>query len=218
MRRVLFAFVVLALLAVPASAIAVEPEQEIAAGEVYLGELILISVGGYEAGEPVDAYLYRPSTLAGWPLTNQAPILNADGVASWLIAPASEQRRWSYAETAGTPVAVADEFGIWGAILMIPRDEVWFPCSFPLKWQCNFLVDEENDLWEVHSPQRVNYIGFPVGMDYWPWTEIFGAAGDPADVISPLEVDVFNYGPIVHGPQFEAVVTGYDWKWSDIDW
>jgi hypothetical protein len=215
MRRVLYAFVILALLAIPASAFAVEPEQEIAAGEVYLGELVLISVGGYVPGEPVDAWLYRPSTLAGWPLTNQAPILNADGNASWLIAPASEQRRWSFAETAGTPFAFADSFGIWGAILMIPRDEVWFPCSFPLKWQCNYQVAP--GVWELHSPQRVNYIGFPPGLDYWPWMDVFGAAADPADVISPLEIDVFNYGPVVHGPQFEVVVTGYDWKWTDIN-
>lgn len=216
MRRVLFAFVVLAVLAVPASVVAVEPEQEIAVGEVYLGELVLISVGGYAPGEPVDAWLYRPSTLAGWPLTNQPPILNADGTAAWLVQGASEQRRWSFAETAGTPFAVADAFGIWGAILMIPRDEAWFPCGFPLKWKCNFEVSP--GLWEVHSPQRVNYINFPTGWDYWPYIDWFGAAGDPADVISPLEIDVFNYGPTVYGPQFEAVVTGYDWKWSDIEW
>jgi hypothetical protein len=216
MRRILFLFVILAMLAVPASAVfAVEPDQEIAVGEVYLGELVLISVGGYTPGERVDAWLYRPSTLAGWPLTNQPPILNADGVASWLVAGASQQRRWSFSETEGTPFAVADAFGVWGAILMIPREEVWYPCSFPLKWKCNFQVTP--GVWELHSPQRVNYINFPAGWDYWPWIDIYGAAADPADVISPLEIDVFNYGPVVIGPQFEAVVTGYDWKWSDIN-
>ena len=212
MRRVLYALVVLAMLAIPASAaFAVEPDQEIAAGEVYLGELVLISVGGYVPGERVDAWLYQPSTLAGWPLATQpAP------AGSWFLPiGASEQRRWSFAETAGTPFAFADSFGIWGAILMLPRDEVWYPCSFPLKWKCNFQVAP--GLWELHSPMTVNYIGFPPGLDYWPWVDLFGAAADPADTVAPLEIDVFNYGPVVHGPQFEAVVTGYDWKWTDIE-
>lgn len=219
MRRVLFAFFVLAVLAFPASnAFAVEPEQEIAAGEVYLGELVLISVSGWTPGEAVDAWLYRPSTLGGvWPLAVQPPIANADGNYGYLILPASEQRRWSFAETAGTPFAYADAYGVWGAILMIPRDEAWFPCGFPLQWKCNFEISQ--GVWDTHSPQRVNYINFPPGWAYWPWIDILNdPLADPADVISPLEIDVFNYGPTVYGLQFEAVVTGYDWKWSDIEW
>ena len=115
-------------------------------------------------------------------------------------------------------MAVADAFGVWGAILMIPRDDAWFGCGFPLTWKCNFEVSP--GLWEVHSPQRVNYINFPAGWAYWPWIDFFGGnpAADPQDVISPLEIDVFNYIAPIRGPQFEAVVTGYDWKWSDIDW
>jgi len=227
MRRVLYAFVILALLAIPASAaFAVEPEQEMPSGEFYLGELVIVTAPGYVPGEPVDAWLYQPSTVgpnplvydAVWPLATQAPPAGA----WWLEIGASEQRRWSFAETAGTPFAVADQFGIWGAILMFPRDEVWYPCSFPLKWKCNFEVAP--GVWELHSPMTVNFVDgtlpqyeFPDALKYWPWMDIFGAAADPADTVAPLEVDVFNYGPVVHGPQFEIVVTGYDWKWSDID-
>ncbi|HSJ54997.1 MAG TPA: hypothetical protein VLC52_14750 [Anaerolineae bacterium] len=214
MRRVLYAFVILALLAIPASAaFAVEPEQEIPSGEFYLGELVIVSAGGYMPGEPVDAWLYQPSTLAGWPLATQA----APAGSWWLPIGASEQRRWSYAETAGTPFAVADGFGIWSAILMLPRDEVWYPCSFPLKWKCNFQV--EPGVWELHSPMTVNYI-FPLEfayLAYWPWMDIFGAAADPGDTVAPLEIDVFNYAFPIHGPQFEVVITGYDWKWTDIN-
>jgi len=214
MRRVLYALVVVAMLAIPAgAAFAVEPEQTIAGGEFYLGELVLIEAGGYVPGERVDAWLYQPSTLgAVWPLEAQA----APEGAWWMEIGASEQRRWSFAETEGTPFATADAFGIWSAILMLPRDEAWFPCSFPLKWKCNYQVAPGE--WELHSPMTVNYIFPPevAGLAYWPWTEVFGDAADPADTVAPLEIDVFNYEFPVHGPQFEVVITGYDWKWTDI--
>jgi hypothetical protein len=215
MRRLLYACVILTMLAIPASAaFAVEPQQEIAGGGWYLGELVPINVSGFNPNVRVDAYLYRPSTLAGWPLTNQPPILNDDGVATWMLIGASQQRRWSFSETEGTPFAYSDNFGNWGGVFMLPRDGFWFPCGFPLKWQCNFVVD---GVVQPHSPQTVNYINFPAGWDYWPWIDIFGAAADPADVIHPLEIDVQDYGDPRMGLQFEVVITGYDWKWSDIN-
>lgn len=212
MRRVLYVMIALVMVASMATtAFADEPRQE---EPLYLGELILVVADGFAAGERVDAWLYRPSTLAGWPFM-WAPPTGPTGNAWWPALGASEQRRWSFAETEGTPFEVADVFGIWGAVLMLPRDEVWYPCSFPLKWNCNFQVAP--GVWELHSPQLVNYINFPDVLEYWPWIDIFGADADPMDTVSPLEIYVLNYDPFdTYGWIFETAVVGYDWKWSDI--
>jgi len=222
MRRVLYLIIVLVLLATTASTVLAEEPRQIVDQDVYLGELVLVLGDGFEAFERVDAYLYRPSAIDSvtgakiWPLTLIAPPVGPTGSAPWwAYIGDSEQRRWSFAETEGTIFETADVFGIWGAILMVPRDEVWYPCSFPLKWKCNFQVAP--GVWELHSPQQVNFIGFPLIMEYWPWIEIFGAPADPMDTVSPLEVYVLNYDPYdTHGWIYETVVTGYDWKWSDI--
>jgi hypothetical protein len=217
----LYLLLIVVLLAIPASTAFAEPMQEIPGGDWYLGELVPIAVGGFMPGERVDAYLYRPSTLEGWPLVTQPPVVGPTGNMGWLITDASQQRRWSYAETGGTPFEVADDWGFWGGIFMLPRDEVWYPCSFPLKWKCNFEVAP--DVWELHSPQTLNFLDasyepFPDELKYWPWIEVFGPDADPKDAISPLEIDVQNYGTPRIGVQFEVVITGYDWVWSDIDW
>jgi len=233
MRRVLYVLIVVAMLAVPASSVfAEEPQiiEQTPVGEVYLGELVLVVVDGWLPYERVDAWLTRPATVDAfgdtvWPLVTQDPIVGPTGNMWWWTGPASEQRRWSFSETQGTIFETADIFGIWGAILMLPRDEVWYPCSFPLKWKCNYYVEGQ---YYLHSPQTLNFLPsslevFPPALRYWPWEDIFGAAADPKDTISPLWIDVQNYGrpaepfnepPI--GVQFEAVVTGYDWRWSDV--
>jgi len=217
MRRVLYIVLLVALLAVPASsAFAQEPQQIPVEETLYLGELLIVLTDGWDPFERVDAYLYRPAAVYpdGWPLTTVAPVAGPTGNMWWWTGDASEQRRWSFAETEGTVFETSDVFGIWGAVLMLPRDEVWYPCSFPLKWKCNYYLGDGT--YELHSPQRVNYIGFPLALEYWPWIDVFGAAADPMDTISPLEIDVMNYTVPRYGYQFEAVVDGYDWKWSDI--
>jgi len=219
MRRVLYLLLIVAMLAVPASSVfAAEPELEQVpvTEQLYLGELLLIYTEGWNSFERVDAWLYRPSTLLGWPLTTVVPGDGPTGnPAWWWLGPDSEQRRWSFSETQGTVFETADLFGVWAVILMLPRDEVWYPCSFPLKWKCNYYLG--SGVYEVHSPQIVNFLGFPIGLRYWPWIDVFGAAGDPQDTVSPLEIDVINYDFFAPaGIQFEAVVGGYDWKWSDI--
>jgi hypothetical protein len=93
-------------------------------------------------------------------------------------------------------------FGWYYAEFMMPRDEVWFPCGFPLKWQCNYVIDP----WtvEYHSPANMVY---EPGL-FWPWL------ADPMDTVSPLEVyliDATGAGYII---PFE--VTGMYWKWTDI--
>jgi hypothetical protein len=225
-----YVLIVLAMLVVPASGVfATEPQavEQIPGGDWYLGELVPILTDGWAPFERVDAWLTRPAATYpdGWPLVTQPPIVGPTGNWWWWTGPASEQRRWSFAETEGTPFETSDMFGIWGAVLMLPRDEVWYPCSFPLKWKCNYYVNGE---YFLHSPQTLNFapsfcdengqncFPFPVALRYWPWMDLFGAAADPKDTISPLWIDIQNYGAPPMGYQFEVVITGYDWKWSDI--
>jgi hypothetical protein len=206
----MYALVVIAMLAIPASAAFAQEEGQTAYGEWYLGEIVPVAVQGFAPGERVDAYLFQPSTVgatpavwddAVWPLDLQMP---PEG-AWWLELPESQQRRWSFAETEGTPFAVADTFGIWGGEFMLPRDEAWYPCSFPLKWKCNFQLSPTEV--QYHSPWTVNYINL---LPIWPWAE------DPADTVAPLVIDVQNYGTPRLGFQYELVITGYDWKATDI--
>jgi hypothetical protein len=213
MRRFLFVLVAIAMLVIPTSSAlaAPRPEQPIFAGQLYLGEIVAVSVSGiFDPGERADAWLTRPSTLGGWPLVN-API-GGPGGAWWVTEGSSEMRRMSYAED---PNLVANDFGVWNAIFMLPRDEVWYPCSFPLKWKCNFEIAP--GVYEVHSPALVVYdASIPAYLQYWPWIDVYGAAGDPQDTISPMWLDVLNYGPISAGQGFDLEIVGYEWKWSDI--
>ena len=215
MRRLLFVVVAIAMLVIPASgALAQErpqADQPIFAGQFYLGEVVLVSVGGvFAPGERADAFLTRPSTLSGWPLV-AAPI-GGPGGAWWVTMESSMTRRMSYAEE---PNLVANAFGIWNAAFMLPRDEVWYPCSFPLKWKCNFEVAP--GVFELHSPALVVYdASIPAFLQYWPWLDVYGAGADPQDTISPMWLDVLNYGPIFVGQGFDLEIVGYEWKWSDL--
>ena len=153
MRRLLYAVIIVAMLAIPAgSAFADAPKMEqIPDGWWLLGELWWTPDYGDPAFdvwapyERVDAYMWQPSTLAGWPLT-QAPIMGT----WWLGIGESDYRRMSYAED----YFYADMFGGYYAEFMLPRDEVWFPCSFPLKWKCNFATPFGI---EYHSPAAMAY-------------------------------------------------------------
>lgn len=211
MRRFLFVLVAIAMLVIPASTFAApRPEQPIFAGQFYLGEVVIVSVGGLGAFQRADAWLTRPSTLGGWPLVN--PPIGGAGGAWWVVDGASQTRRMSYAED---PNLVANQFGIWNAIFMLPRDEVWYPCSFPLKWKCNFEVGP--GVWELHSPALVVYdASIPVALRYWPWIDVFGAAADPQDTISPMWLDVLTYEAPLIDVAFDLEIVGYEWKWSDI--
>jgi len=213
MKRVLYILVLVAMLAVPfGTALADEPQvvEQIPDGWWVLGELwttpdALAATPLWSPFEPVDAYMTRPSTLAGWPLT-QAPILGT----WWLTMPASEQRRMSYAED----YFFANWFGGYYAEFMLPRDEVWFPCDWPLQWQCNYLVDPFTI--EYHSPAVMVYECLPtdpfnvICLD-WPW------AVDPHDTISPVVIDIFNtQAQYPWGVEYELEIAGMFWKFSDI--
>lgn len=233
MRNMLYVLIILAVLLVPTTALAEEPQnvEGYPMGGWLLGELFPINVAGAFPYERVDAYLYRPSTLDGWPTGwTQGPLVDPAvwPVAAWIVADESAQRRWSWAEAEGTLLETTNQFGAWSIVLMIPRDEVWYPCSFPLKWKCNFF-DSATLSWEFHSPQIVDYLpgniegelwDFADEAKHWPWidglwgVEAFGPAADPQDIVGPLQIDVITESGL--GLSYELVIQGYQWKVSDI--
>ena len=213
MKRVLYTLLLIAMLAVPMGTVfAEEPQvvEQIPDGWWLLGELwwtpdALAATPLWGAFERVDAYMHRPSTLAGWPLT-QAPIMGT----YWMEIGASQQRRMSYAED----YFYANMFGGYYAEFMLPRDEVWFPCDWPLQWQCNYVIDPFTI--EYHSPAAMAYecqMIDPFNMICldWPW------AVAPYDTISPVTIDIFNSeAPFPWGVQYELEIAGMFWKFSDI--
>jgi hypothetical protein len=227
MKRVMFLTLALVLLfgAVPAFA------QETQPPAVILGEVWWFY---FDFGAPdlrVDAYLYRPATSAwvpdglgggdwvslGWPFA-AAP---AYGTWWWdptvppenPLLPAlndSQQRRMSYPSYQYT-----DEWGFYYAEFMMPRDEVWFPCGFPLQWKCNYVLDPFGTM-EWHSPAEMVYEcryldPFMTILEclQWPY------AVDPMDTVSPLEVSLIDEYGFGYTIPFEVV--GMYWKFSDFE-
>jgi hypothetical protein len=200
MRKALFTMVALVMLLslFASSAFAGEPNRPDQLIQAQLGEVWGFYFGGFDPGERVDAYMYRPSTLTGWPFVDP-PVVGT----WWWTGAASAVRRQSW------PLyAYADNFGFYFTMFMLPRDEVWYPCSFPLKWKCNYVIDPWTT--EYHSPATQP---FEAGL-YWPWLD-YSAAANPMDTVSPVEVQLVGAsGSHWHIP-FE--ITGYYWKWMDID-
>jgi hypothetical protein len=195
MRKVLFTAVALVMLLslFVGNAVAAEPKRVDANYIGQLGEVWYHYYGGFLPFERVDAYLYRPSTLAGWPFVDP-PVVGT----WWWTGGDSAVRRQSFPDW-----QYADMFGFYFTEFMLPRDEVWYPCSFPLKWKCNYIIDP----WtvEYHSPATQP---FETGL-FWPW------AGDPQDTVSPVEVWLVGESGTWWIIPFE--VTGYYWKWTDIN-
>jgi hypothetical protein len=239
MRRVVFVVAVLAMLVIPAgSAFAQEdgvcpysdpnPDGWWILGEIWWTPDWLAAptdplLGGdpdcfdWVPGERVDGYMTRLSTIAGWPLS-QAPIMGD----WWWLGGASEQRRMTY-EFSGDMWKYANEYGGYYAEFMLPRDEVWFPCSYPYKWQCNYQVSANT--YAVHSPAVMAYECVIEGVTLvcldWPWYFDNGVTvvpADPYDTISPVVIDIFNSeAPFPYGYEFELEIAGYFWKWSDLE-
>jgi hypothetical protein len=106
----------------------------------------------------------------------------------------------------------ADNWGYYYAEFMFSRDEVWFPCSVPLKWKCNFFADAFT--YVEHSPYLMTYECLGVECLMWPsWMT------ERMDTVSPLEVhiqgELYDWGSAYHIFPFE--VLGYIWKFQDID-
>jgi hypothetical protein len=203
MKRVLFVTVVLViLLSSFSSAFAEEPAAPDQAAPALLGEVKMFQA---DFGLPfinVDAYLYRPSTLAGWPW------VGPDWGTWWWEGPDSSQRRQSW-----PAYQMTDVWGWYYAEFMLPRDEVWYPCGFPLQWKCNYVVDAFGTI-EWHSPYGMAYECRPINpfVDEclsWPW------AVEPRDTVSPLQVlliDQFGWAYV-----FDFEILGMYWKFSDFE-
>jgi hypothetical protein len=234
MKKIVYAVVVLAMLALPvSSAFASEPNVSDAwipapgyYGDVVLGQPLPFAATGFIPNSRVDGWLFRPPTVdlwgnpLPWPLNyvpNTPP--TAAGYA-WALLGGSNIRRVTFAETEGTVFERADSFGNYLVPVMLPRDEVWYPCSFPLKWKCNYNIGTPAE--EFHSPRFMVYgPGTPL---QWPWIDgipgvlpAFGAASDPQDVISPLWIIVSDYQDPQYGWVWEATVLGMGWVRSDYD-
>ncbi|MFC2015590.1 hypothetical protein ACFLUM_01515 [Chloroflexota bacterium] len=233
MRRFLFAVLIVAMLAVPSTALAADPEPDYV---LQLGDLMTFNWVGFTPLERVDAFVTRAPTAAfdpvtgecdysvgtGWPLeTGGVPIPPLTG-SGWKRECRSEQRKLTRelvdpvtGDKLGSAVEYANAFGRFNEIMMLPRDEVFYPCSFPLKWKCNYEVGL--GVWEYHSPVQMNYDPVLVlaGEDYWPWLDD-SVFADPRDTISPLWVDVLNFDPLnpLTG-HWDVECNGMAWKWSD---
>jgi hypothetical protein len=212
MKRVLFAVVVLVmLLGSFSTAFAAEPDQNPA---VLLGD---IGIWYVDWGLPfvgIDAYLYRPATVDA--LGNPAwPLASGPDWGTWYWpGPDSSQRRQSW-----PAYQMTDEWGFYYLEFMFPRDDVWYPCGFPLQWKSNYELDPFGNM-EFHSPSMMLYECRPVNpfVDeclYWPWVDLYGPAAEPMDTVSPLQVwliDEFGWAAIV-----DYEVRGMYWKFSDFE-
>jgi hypothetical protein len=220
--------VLLAMLAVPlTSAFAAEPAavEQIPDGQWLLGEIwwtpaYVATDMIWLPGERIDSYMFRPATclvdvdgdcIAGtafWPFA-WGPV-GGPGGAWWAMVPAGEQRRMSFAED----WKFANEWGGYYAEFLLPRDEAWFPCSYPLKWKCNFELGP--GVFEFHSPAYVEYEGMWVDpFTYveliWPWVEV-------EDTVHPVVIDIGNFeSQFPYGYEFELEIAGYFWYFSDIE-
>jgi hypothetical protein len=237
MRRILYAAILLAVLLIPAANVSAEPDQVCdyeganwdgwwLLGEIWwtpdwLGdpEWWDVDCWNWAPGERVDTWMTRPAAWwpGGWPL-DQPPIMGG----WWMDAPESDQRRMSY-EFSGDDYKFANMWGGYYAQFMLPRDEVWFPCSYPYKWQCNYHPAPYT--YEFHSPAVMAYecyYAFPnwICLD-WPWFYDDGFnlwQEAPYDTISPAVIDIFNTeSPWPYGYHFELEIAGYFWKWSDLE-
>jgi hypothetical protein len=184
MRRILFVtLVVVMLLSVSTSVFAAPPQRPDQLIQGQLGEVWGFYFGGFAPGERVDAFMFRPSTEAGWPFVDP-PVVGS----AWAVLPESQIRRQSWPAFQN-----ADGGGFYFTMFMLPRDEVWYPCSFPLKWKCG-----------TNSPATQPFEAPLV----WPY------ASNPMNISSPVEVwlvGASGFGWII---PFE--ITGYYWKVSDL--
>lgn len=220
MKRALFILTILALL-LPLTAFAEGPQEgdyQAVAAETpqqnffILGEQIefaffVIDPFGFPIPDfPVDIRLYRPSTEFGWPLFQaQTP------GTGYLIVGESEMRRQSWPAYQAT-----NEFGLYYAKFMLPRDNVWYPCGYPCRWECDFY-DPFTDTWERHSPLVVvdlykSFEDWLFAPLYWPWIA-------PADTVHPMEAWAFEGGTwyVLGGGVWELEIDGYFWKTSDLE-
>jgi len=233
MRRVLFVSVVLALLL---GTVGTAFAQDNGCGEkpsypaAQLGQVKEFWITGYDAYERVDMHLHRPSTLGEkWPW--QCPVDDAEVVSdgpyygTWFAsAPATDPTEFRQTFPAWP---YANAYGAYYGEFMLPREDTWYPCDWPLQWKCNWVWYPGDPLTrpdiEYHSPAYQGNFEYPL---IWPWydeyvlwdTENILAAlayANPKDTVAPLEAIVYS---AEHKPVFfRWEITGYYWKWTDLN-
>jgi hypothetical protein len=200
---------------------------------------------------PIDMYLWRPPTLYLcydfdadewiWPGDPAHP--NADGGKYWPFVWNAQRADTWFKSAWDNPdgprrqswptFQMTDEFGWYTGRFMLPRDEVWYPCGYPCKWDCNFY-NTLTDTYTFHSPNQLFFVypedaaefeplQFPL---YWPWTwdAFWGAVpiAEQEDTVHPITLwvveGVFNsFVNFVGSPPWgEYEITGYFWKTSDL--
>jgi hypothetical protein len=158
---------------------------------------------------PVDVYLWRPPTIRicedtdllvwwtekYWPfvMNPQMPDNGYGGtdwefdtwyLGTWDNPDGPRRQSWPmYQET--------DIWGYYYARFMLPRDEVWYPCGYPCKWNCNYYNPWTAE-YTWHSPWLTDF-RYPPAVPftpewywplmypmYWPykWDWFYGWVGD----------------------------------------
>jgi hypothetical protein len=186
--------------------------------DVVLGEVWTFGSGPWFPFQRVDTYMYRPSTEAGWP-HDSLPFAGA----VWAVYPEGQMNRQSWPAW-----AFANELGLYYAEFMLPRDEAYFPCGYPYKWQCNsYMIDPANPfgppIREYHSPWWQADFEAGLAWPYVDWIVLDETDGDfeaawlyanPQDTIHPVSV-IQTDG--IDEFEFELQVLGYFWKVSDLE-
>jgi hypothetical protein len=226
MRRVLFVSVVLALLlGTVGTAFAQGNGVEPTYPSAQLGEVWWFWATGYDPFERVDIYLYRPSTLDGWPWyfaddTQDGPYYGG------FFAAAGATDPWKHRQT--FPAwQFANGYGAYYGEFMLPREDTWYPCDWPYQWKCNtvwYPGDPFNPpVIEWHSPADQGNFEFPL---IWPWYDAYVLfvtddpiaaldAANPMDTVAPLMAIVRSQFHDDWAVRWE--ITGYFWKWTDLE-
>jgi hypothetical protein len=181
---------------------------------------------------PVDVWLYRPDTA---PFASRFPAEWAALPGPWWIKPEGESslRRQSWPMYTGS-----DAFGWYYAKFMLPRENTWYPCGFPCRWECNYWSGPPLYVYdEMHSPYEL-WFSYPdvETMTYWPlfwpwdmnWLEPgqgfvnpyyvpYGVGVDPLpwDTVHPMEIWITEGWGDTAMYILEVGMLGYQWKTSD---
>jgi hypothetical protein len=258
MRRKLFIVLSLVVLMsmVATTAFAAEPaatDQTIVfyGGEWMLGEVVEDIFIAFDPVtneilpyHPVDVWLYRPDTVYGADLNlGFDPMFPANWNPADYIKPAWESalRRQSWPKYT--------ESSFWGFYyfkFMLPRDEVWYPCSFPCKWQCNYYQPMLG--WDFHSPKML-WFSYADAWTlshqplFWPWDidwvdpffpilgfinpygpppfyEYYwyplGQVATPFDTVHPMQLWITDAASGYAMYIAEMQILGYRWRTSDL--
>jgi hypothetical protein len=261
--RKLYAVIALAVLIalVPASAFADTPQapapvrndatQFVQGFDILLGDYLIVAVpiqdpvtGFFLLNWPVGGYLYRPPTggyPGGLPADQYAwyfPGAFADAT-QWIVGSADSPLRRQTGHT------YTDGFGYFYAFFMFPRDEAWYPCSYPCKWKCNFYNYQTGLYTEMHSPAAITFQYNAPNLAtalwwmsheplFWPWDMLWVdpflgyvnpylipydptvTDASPFDTVHPLEFWVVEEVSYYASYVVENKVWGYVWKNTDL--